>query len=405
MSLPGFSAEYGLYKSSAHYRTIAYSTTPPALGQFDVVTQAACGSTAGLEQCLVWNAEAEQVTRCGPDAQIYRASVLPASSCGPGCRHDYDTGGCDCPISTDCPIGSYWNNLAGACVCRRCPSNQRQAGSAQSSAGCSCVTCPQGEIGCGYECVDPSSDPYSCGKCGNICPESATCIQSVCVCPSGQTLSNGFCCPEGYWANSGGGCCPIPQTNCWPTGCTDMNTDNKNCGSCGNVCSGGDTCVGGQCTSPCDTCTNCHFDSYNFCWLWGNCYLCRCNGQSCGLNGSCCTQCPPGQTFCDNWPFSKGCIDILSDNSNCGSCGNSCNTFGINGPKTNCVNGRCVGTGTTTTAPPRPQCPTGQTLCGNRCTGLLCCASGAGDGSTYLCNWTDAAGNDVVVVVVDCVAL
>ena len=31
------------------------------------------------------------------------------------------------------------------------------------------VACPSGQIVCGSTCVDPSSDPANCGKCGNVC--------------------------------------------------------------------------------------------------------------------------------------------------------------------------------------------------------------------------------------------
>jgi len=48
--------------------------------------------------------------------------------------------------------------------------------------------------------------------------------------------------------------------------CTDSLTDPDNCGTCGNVCASGTSCVDGQCTAPPPTCTpgnvtpggNCH---------------------------------------------------------------------------------------------------------------------------------------------------
>ena len=48
-----------------------------------------------------------------------------------------------------------------------------------------CV-CPAGEIACGMECVDPSSNKNHCGACGNVCP--GMCVSGVCIC-EGVTCS------------------------------------------------------------------------------------------------------------------------------------------------------------------------------------------------------------------------
>ncbi|MGB3051421.1 MAG: hypothetical protein WBB42_10515 [Polyangiales bacterium] len=32
-----------------------------------------------------------------------------------------------------------------------------------------------------------------------------------------------------------------------PTGCVDLDTDDRNCGKCGNVCEETDVCAGGDC--------------------------------------------------------------------------------------------------------------------------------------------------------------
>ncbi|MGA9098325.1 MAG: tetratricopeptide repeat protein [Methanotrichaceae archaeon] len=42
--------------------------------------------------------------------------------------------------------------------------------------------------------------------------------------------------------------CPSGQTNCNGL-CTDTQTDSQNCGSCGNVCTEGESCVSGSCSS------------------------------------------------------------------------------------------------------------------------------------------------------------
>lgn len=61
-----------------------------------------------------------------------------------------------------------------------------------------------------------------------------------------------------------GGC--TGGTRCCNTTCTNLSTDTSNCGSCGNVCSGGQTCTNGSCVSSCLSL-----------------------GQSCSSNGQCCS--------------------------------------------------------------------------------------------------------------------
>jgi hypothetical protein len=74
----------------------------------------------------------------------------------------------------------------------------------------------------------------------------------------------------------------------------------------------------------------------------GRCVCTEAGGCSSGLacvQGTC--VCPQGQTNC-----SDSCVDTRSDLSNCGWCGQGCDTFG--GQK--CTNGTCG-------------CPDGQTYC------------------------------------------
>ena len=73
----------------------------------------------------------------------------------------------------------------------------------------------------------------------------------------------------------------------------DLQTDERNCGACGNSCGSAQTCCGGGCV---DT------QSSN-----GHC-------------GSCGSACADGLTCC-----SGSCIDVRAgDNQNCGSCGKAC---------------------------------------------------------------------------------
>jgi hypothetical protein len=72
--------------------------------------------------------------------------------------------------------------------------------------------------------------------------------------------------------------CPLGEVVCPPGGCTDLQTDVNNCGSCGNVCPSGASCQTGTC------------------------------------------QCPAGQVVCSG----TVCADLQNDSANCGSCGNNC---------------------------------------------------------------------------------
>lgn len=87
----------------------------------------------------------------------------------------------------------------------------------------------------------------------------------------GNTASGG-----GATATGGtGGTCAPPQAPCNGQ-CTDITTNARNCGACGNACAAGQTCSGGHCTCA--------------------------SGQLCG----------------------SACADTQNDGANCGGCGHAC---------------------------------------------------------------------------------
>ncbi|MEZ4411031.1 MAG: MXAN_6577-like cysteine-rich protein, partial [Polyangiales bacterium] len=111
--------------------------------------------------------------------------------------------------------------------------------------------------------------------------------------------------------------CPAGQTACG-SACVNIRADDNNCGACGTVCSGGESCMSGACACPAGQCScggacvNVRTDNNN-CGACGN----ACGaGQSCS-NGVC--ACPPGQTLC-----SGACVNLLNDNANCGRCAGAC---------------------------------------------------------------------------------
>src|SRR6185436_11433450 len=115
--------------------------------------------------------------------------------------------------------------------------------------------------------------------------------------------------------DDGDGGNPVDAATCTTKcdgGCTDLKTDNANCGKCGTTCVTGATCVQGTC------------------------------------------QCGPNQTKCG-----ATCVDLKTDITNCGKCGTICgNDAGMTmgGGMWGCVGGACV-----------IMCPAPKVDCGGTC--------------------------------------
>jgi hypothetical protein len=122
-------------------------------------------------------------------------------------------------------------------------------------------------------------------------------------CASGVTCT-GQCCAMGATCRKGKGkgCfCPPGQMVCSGV-CRDLSTNVNNCGSCGNACTGGRSCVGGQCVCPTGT-TLC--PGNNTCVQ--NCPA----GTALDPNDCQCNVCPPnmGSLTCHVCPAdSEGCL-------------------------------------------------------------------------------------------------
>ena len=124
--------------------------------------------------------------------------------------------------------------------------------------------------------------------------------------------------------------------------CTDLQSDNDHCGTCGNKCdvAAGFICTAGQCeclvglTDCSGKCVDLTTDNYN-CGSCGNaCLITDCDGKlvPCAiLKGMCPSPCPSGTCLCD-----LACVDIQTDPANCGACNNKCT-----GGKT-CQSGVCT---------------------------------------------------------------
>jgi len=91
---------------------------------------------------------------------------------------------------------------------------------------------------CGTDCVDLTADTSHCGECGRGCinfhVDTQVCTTGVCdsICRTG-------------WGN-----CTQPAAPEDDDGCETAIDTTANCGNCGNVCSGGETCRAGLC-APC----------------------------------------------------------------------------------------------------------------------------------------------------------
>lgn len=309
------------------------------------------------------------------------------------------------------------------------------------------LACPESDTRCGNNCVNLQTDASNCGQCGNACTRSEDCRNGICAasdgettCPEGQTRCSNACvntasdvlncgeCDQICALDeecAGGQCvavdqvdadvetCPAGQTRCEAI-CTDLQTDEANCGACGTTCAAGEECVAGTCTPPaptlcpegqvrCDgTCKEAltNFGSEGIscpggggaptecpagrelcngaCFPvgkcqpaecqpgWGYCYgVCRDFQNDPGYCGGCNTGCTGG-AYCSGGkcfycadqftPCGDKCVDTKTDLNNCGGCGNLCGT--------QCINGQCTGVG------PTPGCAPGTTRCGNACVDL-----------------------------------
>jgi hypothetical protein len=250
-------------------------------------------------------------------------------------------------------------------------------------------------------CETPvSDDPKNCGACGHACAPGEGCVSGMCGCPDGKTYCQGCSLTHPQSCvdldkddlNCGGcnvlcsrapsfpgACAPLPTNTrygcgagqcqtlkcvsgeadcnhdlslgCSSDGCeTDVKTDPKNCGSCGNACAPGQECRddgnGPQCLAPCEAsgkaqcpnaCADLLSDPLN-CGACGTTCSAHSNEQAECRKGICGTRCDEGFADCDGNP-NNGCeVSLAKDPTNCGACGVTCD-FVAGQP---CVEGKCL---------------------------------------------------------------
>jgi hypothetical protein len=178
-----------------------------------------------------------------------------------------------------------------------------------------CSAC--GNFSAGFDCGDGVC-------CQQTEPNNAGCANGRCViCGPCETInSSGECVPRGCGdpclicdsnycflvdnnsTTCGSKCCTAGAACCGVNNCVDLWNDPRNCGYCGNICTGGKICQTRSCT------------------------------------------CTSGLTDCRGT-----CVNTNTDPNNCGQCGRQCSSI-YGGTAGGCVNGHCT-------------CPSGWGQCGS----------------------------------------
>jgi hypothetical protein len=115
----------------------------------------------------------------------------------------------------------------------------------------------------------------------------------------------------------------------------DLTSDKMHCGSCGTSCNAGETCCAGHCTNLATDNANCGAcGAEHACMAGSTCCSGMCAGTMSDNNhcGSCTTSCAAGESCC-----AGSCVNTKTDAKHCGSC-DACTT----GAQPGCCEGKCV---------------------------------------------------------------
>ena len=314
--------------------------------------------------------------------------------------------------NVSCTGGQTCNASTGAC---ECPSGQvlsdgrcEQANCANGGSSCSTGVCDMNS----GQCVECTSDSHCSGNkecinntcqvidtCKNVtCTGGKTCVDGTCACPAGKIDNNGVC--EGPDCSNGGVTCSGSTPQCSSSGqCVECTSDSH--------CSGGQQCSGNVCKCPSSkpylsgsTCVECTSDSNcsdgkkclsNFCQSVDACEGVSCTGGKTCVNGDCI--CPSGQIdnkgICEMPDCSNGGVTCTGGKT-CQNKVCSCPSGQIDNNGTceapNCANGGVTCTGGKTCQNKVCVCPSDQVDNNGTCEAPNCANGGIiCSGSTPVC--------------------
>jgi hypothetical protein len=239
-------------------------------------------------------------------------------------------------------------------------------------------TCASPNALCGIFCTTPSSDPSNCGSCGTACSSGVPCTNGACTSTCNATVCGSTCTntsTDPYNCGACGVVCPGPTSGMGSAVCTNGVCAGFTCSAIPSYTACGCGCIktGTYCPPSSDGCSSaCNATSCPTGCCTGISCITSTSAAQCGTGGAACvacatgtggfcssgicgyTSCSSGQTLCGST-----CTNTSTDPSNCGACGNNCET--ATGGFSMCTNGTC-------------SCDIGYSFCGSTCikTGTYC---------------------------------
>lgn len=233
MATPGFTAEYGLYRSSRTYQGGGFDGGDH-LNEMVGPAGAMCNPTA-YAQCIAHNFQQLDPSLLLIVCQKQYGCVSGSSCVGEGAnRHcvppaEGTCGGLGCPYGNACCEGTCCSPGDSCCAGSCCTPGRICCGE---------TCCPHGQVCCNGACCTPEScchnacknlarDHHNCGSCGHVCQQGTVCCNGTCCndasccqntglcCPTGQSCCNGTCLPAGYTCCNGNSIPPTSQLKSW----------------------------------------------------------------------------------------------------------------------------------------------------------------------------------------------
>jgi len=305
---------------------------------------------------------------CGFDCKGSGTATFDCISgkCAIRCKKDLSFGllqNADCNgfVDDDCETMLGTNDNCNGCG-DRCDDPAKPCVPDYKHASYKCG-CDEGLIYCmtprGAACVDPATDDNNCGGCGNVCdgagkPEPPPHSEWGCL---GSECGHLKCKDEYADCDDDLNVKPESSSN----GCETSIETTDDCGACGKACAPGQACFArpdgfGGTLPPACICgpgeTLCGIDCVKLLTDQKHCGACE---NNCKLPqdlfgddeansvpvcryGACAVNCKDGFGDCNGDP-KDGCeVNLMSDQRNCGACGNACDAL-AGQP---CIGGQCA---------------------------------------------------------------